>query len=122
MVATAGLLLICSNLLSIRAEEATTNGLAPETPAEEVQGHENTSARKARQFGFPPPPPPPPFGFGGPGFGGPGFGGPGFGGPGFGGPGFGNPYFGGPGFGGGYRRRFRTRYRVRSSNFGVFIG
>ncbi|XP_055845988.1 uncharacterized protein LOC129911968 [Episyrphus balteatus] len=63
----------------------------------DVQGHENTSGRKARQFGLGRS-----FGgllggFGRPGFGG-GFGRPGFGG-GFGRPGFGGG-FGGPGFGG----------------------
>ncbi|XP_037941159.1 uncharacterized protein LOC119674106 [Teleopsis dalmanni] len=71
-------------------------------PAVDTEGHENISARKTRQFGFPPPPP-----FA------PGFG-PGFR-PGF-GPGFG---YGG-GFGG---TRVITRTRTRVVNrFGGFGG
>ncbi|KAI8119183.1 hypothetical protein FF38_02028 [Lucilia cuprina] len=88
--------LLISCLGSVRSEGEqdevllkTTEKLIPETLAVEVQGHENTSGRKVRQFGFPPPPPRP-FGFGGyrpfppaPGFYRPAVGGGGFAGGGF---------------------------------------
>ncbi|XP_037809272.1 uncharacterized protein LOC119602022 [Lucilia sericata] len=98
-------ILLISCLGSVRAEEEqeevllkTTEKLMPETLAVEVQGHENTSGRKVRQFGFPPSP----FGFGGyrpfpPG------------------PGFYRPPVGGGGFaGGGFQRsRVVTRTQTR---------
>lgn len=111
----SGLLIICCNLAIIRAEEeiAATNvaALTPEALAEEVQGHENTSERKVRQFGYyPPPPPPPPFGrpFG----------------PYYPPPPPPPPYFG---YGGGFGRtrvitRTRTRYVNRYGGFGGFYG
>lgn len=113
---TAGFLIIFCNLPDAAAEEDVI-ALAPEMLAPEIQGHENTSPRKARQFGFPPPPPPPPPPFGGP------FGyrppppppPPGFG--------YGRPGFGGPGFGGGFgRQRVITRTRTRYVNVNRYRG
>lgn len=107
---------LISCLHNVWAEEQTANIVAevgennvPETLAVEVQGHENTSERKVRQFGFPPPPP---YGFGGyrPGgfYGGGGFpGGGGF----YGGGGF--PRGGGFSGGGFQRSRVVTQTRTR---------
>ncbi|XP_061394251.1 uncharacterized protein LOC133329805 [Musca vetustissima] len=112
----AGLLIISRNLATIKAEEeiAAVENVAPLTPellSQDIQGHENTSGRKVRQFGYyPPPPPPPPFGFPPPAFGRP--------------PPPPPPYFG---YGGGFGRtrvitRTRTRYVNRYGGFGGFYG
>ncbi|XP_061398862.1 uncharacterized protein LOC133334564 [Musca vetustissima] len=112
----AGLLIISRNLATIKAEEeiAAVENVAPLTPellSLDIQGHENTSGRKVRQFGYyPPPPPPPPFGFPPPAFGRP--------------PPPPPPYFG---YGGGFGRtrvitRTRTRYVNRYGGFGGFYG